>query len=755
MKASNTGSGSFGNVESWTVTETVTPLAVSDTTTSIGDAVVVVTRKPDTDLVEGNRLGLSQDSIPAFKDALPVAVNQVTMTGPALASLAADSAFGVFLSSRLRIPGIETGTPLAALDVACQAGGIRRQTGINARDDYWSLRGHTVGFSGDGDIIEPRARDRALQSRNGGASYSFTGETVLYQEIEGLVTAARWSTSGYPLTVTGDTVQPARGRTYIKATILPTNVAGNPISFALSFGPNYRKHGSTDNLTNQTRIAVTLVPGATTGTLTGNIVYHDAAGGVASVTTGSSGSLAALARTSAITLTIEISMSGGGLSLRIQATSAAGTTGMMQATTPTLSSDSATLYSRRWNLNQNSSSAAGFADLVIARSTEDRWGSFAASGTYALPSAVVSESGAGTTPGSPIAPFEGELWDYVKQVCSGRKVELASLPNGLTLRALGSRVIPLDRRAAASRTISGRASARTISLTNHRTRALDPVSERVYKGDTIYSVNVGETKKVNVDIPEGVRFIPSPRPWYNSKAAKGIVIQFPEYLDGFGDLEYDAAGKYYITARDGFPVNPLQWTDYGGRVYAAVVDGRAELTLVGPTREIPGVPGPFSLGESAASSDYAVLRLFGMGVTSAPVDVTLPSGAGKSETRVEQAATVTNIALGNIAEVYDAAPWVAQRVAGPQITLTANVPLGLLEGWGLTPGALVSWENNVFRVDSSTISSGIATLSCSKLSRLSDMPGKDRTLSAFKADYADMTLHDYSIRPLASTAPAA
>lgn len=753
MKASNVGSGSFGTVESWTVTETVTPLAVSDTTTSIGDAVLVVTRKDDTDLVEANRLGLSQDNLAKFTPELPVKVNQVTMTSPALASLAADSAFGTFLSSRIRVPGIETGTALAALDVACQAGGIRRQKGPNAGDDYWSLQGHTVGFSGAGDLIEPSAVDRVLQSRNGGANYSISGEAVLYQEISGLVTSSRWSGSGYPLTVLGGTVQHARNRTYIKATILPSGLIGNPTYFSLTFGPTFRKHGSSDNIANATQIGVTFLPGPTTGSLSGTITYQNADGSTATASTGSTGAVAHLNRTRPIVLSIEIATIGGALSLRLDATSSAGTSALT-ASTPALSTDAATLYSRRWSLTQSNAAATGFADLIVATSATDRWASFLGT-DYAGAAAVASVAGAGTATGSPIAAFDGELWDYVKQVCSGRKVELASLPTGLVLRPLGSVAIPLDRRVAASRTISGRATARTISLTNHRTRALSAAGEQVYKGDSIYSVGVGETKIVNVDIPEGVRFIPSPRPWYNTKAANGIVIQFPQYLDGYNDLEYDTAGKYYITAKDGFPVNPLQWTNYGGRVYAAIVEGRAQLTLVGPKREIPGVPGPFTLGESAGGSDYAALRLFGVGVTSSPVEVTLPSGAGKSETRNEKGSTVTNVALGNIAEVYNAAPWVAQRVAGPQITLTAAIPMGLLDGWGATPGALISWENNVFRVDSVAFASGVATLTCSKLSRLDDMPGKDRTLSAFQSDYAGMSLHDYSIRPLALTAPAA
>jgi len=753
MKASNSGSGTFGIIESWTVNETVTPFAANDSTTSVGDAVLVVTRKADTDLVEGNRLGLSQDPILAFKPELPVTANKVTMTGPALASVAADSAFGAFISSRLRIPGIESGLPLAALDVACQAGGMKRQTGALANDNYWSLQGHSVGFTGDGDIIEPTSVDRSLRSANGGATYT-GGETVLYQEITGHLSAENFSPEGYPRTIRGDTVPFARERTYVKFTVNPSGAGVHPVTFSLAFGPAFRKFGSTENVANTTSISVVFNPLAAGGTLTGTIRYQDAAGASQTATANIGGSLAPFARDKATTIVLEISSELGALKLRTIAANETSTSPLVTIQTPVLTAAASTLYSRQFVVTQANTSGGGLRDLVVARSSTDRWSSFL-SPTYALPSAVTSEAGAGTVAGSPIAAFDGELWDYVKQVCSARRVELASTPSGIRLRQPGARVVDLSKfRASASRTISGAASARKISVMNQRTKALPATPTEVLKADQVYSVGVGETKTVTLDLPEGVRFVHSPRPWYNSKVTNGIYIASPEYLDGYNDLEFNQGGSYYITGADTFPVNPAQWTDYGGRVTVSMKEGKALLTLTGPVKDMPNVKGPFSIGESAAGSDFAMLRLFGTGVTNDPVEVVLPSGAGKKETRVEKGSTVTNVALGTIGEVYDASTWIAQRVAGPTVMLTAAVPMGTLAGWGLVAGSLVTWENNLFRIDSAGHStSGVTTLSCSKLTRLSDMPGRSRTLSQYQADYAGMTSHDYSIRPLAPLKP--
>ncbi|KZE41429.1 hypothetical protein [Microbacterium sp. T32] len=751
MKATNAGSGSFGNIQDWSVTETVTPFVVSDTTTSIGDATLSVIRTPDTDLVDGNRLGLAHP-VPGYDTALPETVNRVGMTGPTQATLNTDSAFGVFISSRMQIPGIETGLPLSALDVACQAAGLLRQTGPNAGDDYWSLQGHTVGVSSAGDILSPKTADRSLLSANGSPNYaSEGGETVLYQEISRHAAANTWSAAGFPRRVIGGTVQHTRERTYIKFTINPyTSIA--PVTFSVSFGPSFRRIGDNSNIANTTSISVTSNLVSTTGALTVTVLSQDTAAATQTATA-TTGQIAALARTRPVTVCIEIATVGGALRVRAVAASSAGQSSTLTATSQPLVGELATLYSKQWIIQQ-STAGQGFRDLVVASSTSDRWASFIGT-DYALNPAITPDAGASFAAGSPIAPFDGELWDYVKQVCSARGVELASTPSGIIARRPGVRVIDLTGRASASRTISGASVARAVVVTNHRTKTLDITGSEAWRATSIYSVDVGQTTVVNLPVPKGIRFLASPRPWYNTKVARGIYVPAVQYLDGYADLEAGTVGRYYITAQDGYPVSPVQWTNYGGRLTVSVTDGVATMTLTGPSRAIPGVAGPFRIGESSNSSDYAVLRLFGAGVTTRPTEVTLPSGACPRETRVETGSTVTNVAIGNIGEVYNAAAWVAQRTSGPSITLTAQMPMGLLGGWAAAAGSLVTWEGNVFRVDGVSYANGVGTLTCSKLSRLSDMPGKNRTLAQYASDYAGMTLHDYAIRPLDLAAPAA
>jgi hypothetical protein len=750
MKATNAGSGSFGVIEDWSVTETVTPIVVSDTTTSIGDATLSVTRNADTDLMDGNRLGL-EHPVPGFDIALPVTVNRVGMTSPAQASLNADSAFGAFISSRMQIPGIETGLPLSALDVACQAAGITRQTGPNVTDDYWSLQGHTVGVSSSGDILQPETVDRTLISANGSPDYaSGGGETVLYQEISRHVAADNWTPAGLPRRVIGGTIQHRRERTYIKFTIAPFSAIASA-SFSVAFGPSFRKIGDTYNVANPTTVTVTASLTTNTGALTASIIHQDSAAATQTATA-TTGQIAPLARTRPVTVCIEITAVDGALRVRVAGISSAGSSATITATSAPLAGELATLYSKQWVIQQ-ANAGQGIRDLVVARSTSDRWASWI-SADYALGPAVTVDAGATFPAGSPIAPFDGELWDYVKQVCSARGVELASTPAGIIARRPGTRTIDLAHRASASRAISGASAARAVVVTNHRTKALDIVGAEAWRATSIYSVDVGQTTIVNLPVPKGVRFLASPRPWYNTKVARGVIIQQPQYLDGYAELEAGTAGRYYITAQDGYLVSPVQWTNYGGRLTVSVVDGVATMKLTGPSRAIPGVAGPFRIGESSNSSDYAVLRLFGTGVSTKPTDVTLPSGASPRETRVETGSTVTNIAIGNIGEVYNAAAWVAQRTSGPSVTLTARMPMGALGGWAVAPGSLITWEGNVFRVDSVSYASGLGTLTCSKLTRLSDMPGTNRTLAQYASDYSGLTCHDYAIRPLALTAPA-
>lgn len=740
-KIETTGSGSFEEFEGgWSVSEFATPVVVSDSGSQIGDITASVIRDADTDLLEGDGITLTNDALGTTSGR----IHTVAMTSPSTASLSADSALYRFLSGRMRLPGIESGLPAAALDMVMQASGTKRQTGVNAGDDYWSLAGHSVGFDANGQIIEPTSTVHTW--RNTGVlvhAGATDGELVQHEETTGFCAIDDLTSDGFPRKVYVDTI-PTRAPviSYLKFTVRPT-ATDTTTEYLVDFGPSTRNFPGFGNYTNNTRITVTLSTTAAGGTLAGAIRYQEA-GSTVSVSDGATSSQAFLSRDREITVTMTAFFVLGYLGLKFSAASSAGTTSVYEMLEMPAGAGS-TLYSYHPSISQTSG-GYGIKDLVTRRgdNNTDQFPTFAGLG-YATDHPLLNEL-ATSHGGSPIAGFDGEMWDYLRQIASARGVEIAAIPEGITLREPGIRTLDLTRRASAARKISSAVAARNVTIVNHNTAVLTGTAAEAWRATSIYSVDVGETKTFTTAIPDGVRFLWSPRPWIYSIAVN--AVQMFTYADQYAALEADKLSLYYVTASDGYPVPPTLWLEYGGGVRVRVVDGKAEITLTGPTKEIPGITGPFKIGESATSSDYAVLRVKGVGVTANPIEVSLPSGAAHGRTRVESSSTVTNVAIGSIVELYDAAAWVAQRTAGPQVTLNAVMPADSADTFGYLTGALATFEGNVFRIDSARASSGTVTLDATKLTTLGDTPDPGRTLDEFVAALAGKTCHDYSIKPL-------
>lgn len=740
-KITSQGSGSFAKHESWGLNEYATPLVIADGGSQIGDITLSVVRSEDTDLLEG-------DDITIDNDLLGIAVGRVHtvgMTGPSQASVTADSALHRFLSGRRLLPGIESGLPAAALDVLTQISGTKRQTGPNASDRYWSLQGHSVGFDASGAMVEPSSTTKVLN--NSGVLITpgaIKAEQVLYEDISGFCSVTDFAAGGYPRFVLGDTLPTSQTAVaYLKFTVLPST-SDATTEFSVNFGPSTRSFAGTGLFTNNTRVRVTLATAAAGGTINTTIDYQNSTGGAASATAGNSTSQAYIARSKAITVVIRFYIIGSTMSVTFQAASDSGATTAFEATA-TLSGAAARLFSKQWSITQ-SSNGGGVKDLVT-RSTGtdvDEWDDFVGI-TYATAPGFTNEL-ASAHGGSPIAAFDGEMWDYLKQICSARSVEVAAIGDQITLREPAIRTLSLSRRASAARAVTSAIAARNVTIVNHNTRVLARTTDEAWRPSTVYSVAVGETKTLTFTLPEGIRFLWSPRPWRNGLAVN--AVQVLSIADDYAALEAGAVGLYYITAADGFPVNPSQWTQYGGRVSARIVNGKGELTLTGPTKEIPGVGGPFKIGESAGSTDYAVLRVMGVGVHSNPVEVVLPSGADHARTRVESSSTITNVAIGSAVDLYDAAAWAAQRTAGPRVTLTATVPADSAGQFGYLTGGLIEHEGSIFRVDSARVGGGVVTVEAQKYTRLSDFPSPSRTLDDFAADVESLICHDFSIKPL-------
>ena len=129
----------------------------------------------------------------------------------------------------------------------------------------------------------------------------------------------------------------------------------------------------------------------------------------------------------------------------------------------------------------------------------------------------------------------------------------------------------------------------------------------------------------------------------------------------------------------------------------------------------------------------------------------MPTGADPRKTNVELAATVDNVAISDLATVYDTGAWAVARAAGPVITVNVTIPLINLPSWGYGPGAMFIYGKARYRVDSVAVSSaGTATLAATKLTSFADYQAVApvETATAFAARWAGSSYNDYAVRPL-------
>lgn len=169
----------------------------------------------------------------------------------------------------------------------------------------------------------------------------------------------------------------------------------------------------------------------------------------------------------------------------------------------------------------------------------------------------------------------------------------------------------------------------------------------------------------------------------------------------FGEFTPAAfAGEYVVTDSTRKPLTKAEWQAFGGSVdvRSGKQAGELEVLIVGPSPAIPGAPGPYSLAFSDGQNDYAALSVLGIGVTTRPEIIPILTGADETSTTKDFGPDVASPFIINLQTAYMLGQWAAQYNGGASITLEGTVPTEKLQGFGLTPGALVRQGDCRYRV---------------------------------------------------------
>lgn len=168
------------------------------------------------------------------------------------------------------------------------------------------------------------------------------------------------------------------------------------------------------------------------------------------------------------------------------------------------------------------------------------------------------------------------------------------------------------------------------------------------------------------------------------------------------DAGVPALGTYAITDTNGDRVTAALWNSSGAKVVPTIdpdTPGLINLQFIGPKYNIAGFAPPFNFSTILdANNTNATLTILGAGVITNPTTINLLTGANPVTTPADVTATLDSPFITDMGTLYDAGVWAAVDAAGPVLSIQFTVATKTLDGFGLTAGAIVYYQNANWRI---------------------------------------------------------
>lgn len=229
--------------------------------------------------------------------------------------------------------------------------------------------------------------------------------------------------------------------------------------------------------------------------------------------------------------------------------------------------------------------------------------------------------------------FEGDVWVYVKDLCSAHEVEVTVIRNYVVVRPARGRVIDATNITERNWQVQDITLAQEFDVVYYNySQETDYLvyPEGGWTEDVqVYQVGAGETTVF--DIPVDFYLTSINQPTVQASVAK----------------DFSAASVYAVSGNDGLPITPAQWTDQGGDMSFAIKgDGSIiEVTLTGA--DFPELA-PFTIGLNDGSSNYSTLRITGSGMNFDRQVYTEVTGLGPGDTPMVNAGEIDNPAIDTL-----------------------------------------------------------------------------------------------------------
>jgi hypothetical protein len=349
--------------------------------------------------------------------------------------------------------------------------------------------------------------------------------------------------------------------------------------------------------------------------------------------------------------------------------------------------------------------------------------------------------------------FTANVWDKIREFCSLLEIDVAFDSGILTFTSRAyartdssdGTYLPTSNvpKSGLSESVATRETARSVEV-DYRTMAGDyyadyyPGNGLLWKADSVYSLEKGETKVEIVQTDSSIVFLNQPVP------VAGVPVPYT-----------NAYGAYVITGNDGYIVDPQWWKDNGGSITVKPTGthGEVEITLQAPT--VDTVRAPYRVSEGVA--DRPALYLFGKGLRLAPAKTAkiytgYPEAAQDVGAKLESPFVTSKIMAFNAgnkiaAEYGTAASKINFRISQADLPEPedSNSPLTLVND-------SVYWAGSHYRVSDQTITHGAIQVSdAQRFNTIAGVNGEfatGKTIADWNALHAGKLIRDTNIAPL-------
>lgn len=715
IKAETDGAGEFGEITpGWTVNEYATPTTVGDYAGGTGGVSFTAKAERDTAFIVGDNITTTIDDFDT-PQSLTGVVNSLSLNG-----MTANISHGNALSkydAQFDIPALDAAGPTQALELLNQVSGVDKLC-LHDTGYLYTLRGHSAGFNAAGQMAQS-----AYVARQYWGSYWVTEgmtEVVKYRRLvklsqTGKISASNFFTSGenfYSKNISGDEFD-TQGEKNSSRIYFKTLLNGGSTTLSINMGSglteDYR-YTKTDKFVFEiNKTADLMVMRVTTDVY---LNYNDLTPWYSYVSAEQTLSISGLDQTKELRVFFDWMKPIGSddwsrtaLSFRAYAAGTSTSGGTIGFST------NLTFYTTPNKYNTWSIDCGGDAGVRAIYRIDER----TPTPNPPLYQRAVEYEGqpsfndlTNVAIGDPaVAVTAKSGWEYLQDMCSAYNVEAAIVDGVVTIQNVGERELDVTNRTTPSMQIANVFSGRHVEVVYNDAESVIDVEVYNARNDDnrVLSVKAGETTKTTLQTNFYPRVLKQPT--YSLSATSGI-------------------GEYKIISSDtdtSPSISEAQWRDYGGLLQVRVSDtapNAIDVILTGPYQEIPGFTGPYKVAYTSGN-EYAALSVVGSGVRAEQKTLKLRTGANPDKVLQDVAKTINNPFIGSIARAYDCGLPVSARASGPTATISFSIGLNQVEGFGVTAGSLVRYEDSIYRITDATISGVSININASRYVRVSDL----------------------------------